>query len=184
MNKEELFNFLKRKRRNMLKNIQTPYNTEWRKGWYEGFGEALKMAIAQVYNLEVPEKPTVPRFVTNWIKENKDEQYENVLMIGYDLECGYDLEDRRVLDWIEAGNENLFAKAYVDYPQIEVVEEKKYILNHGNKFIHTAIFEDNEPEYAVDIHVAYTDSLDSAGEFTEKEKYEIQSFLNVKEFEI
>lgn len=71
---------------------------------------------------ELPEKVVVPDFVFNHIKRYKDGGLSLWVAVGN----GTDFE---LKDWMTGPNQELYAKAWLAYPNIEVEKEQKYILS-------------------------------------------------------
>lgn len=83
-------------------------------------GEYISLyTLEKLINMSRAEKErNVPDFITDWIKENKEEMKDyDILNLGFDY-VQHGFKPKRVDDWIEC-NENLFAKTWLD---IEVVE--------------------------------------------------------------
>lgn len=82
--------------------------------------------VWRLKNLIVPEseKPVVPEFVADFIKENKGRL--NVFGAFIDIR---DNEDSEMWEWMFNNyNQDEFAKAWIAYPNIEVEKEQKYYV--------------------------------------------------------
>lgn len=134
MNKEELLNNLKEHEERISHEllIMDRASAEGRKEWHEGLREGLETTIIQVQKLDEPKKPVVPQFVANWIKEEKNQYDSDLLMIGFiSIQSG--LKNEAVDQWVNE-HRDLFAKAFLAYPNIEIEKERKYYVVNKNGF--------------------------------------------------
>ena len=73
-----------------------------------------------ISQINEPEKVVVPKFVAKWIEESKDNRF-------YALHGAYANMDEGMRRWRSAGNNSdLFAKAWLAYPNITIKQEKLY----------------------------------------------------------
>lgn len=87
-----------------------------------GYEDGLAYAIELAHQLDEPEKVVIPQFVSDWIghcKENNLDLYE---AFGHSDMSG------EVSDFIGDMDADEFARAWLDYPNIEVEKEKQYCV--------------------------------------------------------
>ena len=73
-----------------------------------------------ISQIDEPEKVVVPKFVARWIEESKYDRF-------YALHGAYANMDEEMRRWRAAGNNSeLFARAWLAYPNITVEKEKLY----------------------------------------------------------
>ena len=85
-------------------------------------------------SLVVPkqELPVIPQFVSGWIEETKKQNRSYIYAIAQIYESLGE-EENRIFQWMEAyGNDDVFARAWLDG---YMVEEEKYYLKIGNLYL-------------------------------------------------
>ena len=102
------------------------------KSWFEDdqlySGKYVKHKIDQLDEPEVlsQELPVIPKFVAEWIEEVKP---DNSLRVAFEYiaQRKRDNHDDKLAFWVEEGNSETFARAWLDSYTVE--EEQKYILS-------------------------------------------------------
>ena len=93
--------------------------------------------VDKLQNLLVPkqELPVIPKFVAEWIEESKPYLSLRVAFeyIAQGKKDSHD--DEQLAFWVEEGNSETFARAWLTYPNIEVEKEKKYRVKDKNVFM-------------------------------------------------
>ena len=75
--------------------------------------------VEVISQIDEPQKVVVPEFVAEWIKYCKHEKF-------YALHGAYDRMNSRLCRWrFGGGNSELFAKAWLAYPNIVVEKEEE-----------------------------------------------------------
>lgn len=75
-----------------------------------------------ISQIDEPEKVVVPKFVVRWIEESKYDRF-------YALHGAYANMNEEMKRWRSRGNNSeLFAKAWMGYPNITIEEEKRYTV--------------------------------------------------------
>lgn len=75
--------------------------------------------IADLKQLDEPQKVTIPQFISDWIKQAKEEGY-NIAGAIHEAPKG------EVDDWLELENVDIFAEAWVN--GYHIAKEKRYLV--------------------------------------------------------
>ena len=82
-----------------------------------------------ISQIDEPEKVVVPKFVAEWIEDCKHYKY-------YALHGAYDNMDERLKCWrFKGNNSDLFAKAWLAYPNITIEQKKLYTVEIAGAFL-------------------------------------------------
>jgi hypothetical protein len=93
-----------------------------------------------ISQIDEPEKVVVPKFVARWIEESKYDRF-------YALHGAYANMDEGMKRWRSRGrNSELFAKAWIAYPNITIEEDKRYTVEIAGSIL-TRIARGNTVEY-------------------------------------
>ena len=90
--------------------------------WYGRFIEEEKVRNLLVPKQEEPEKVVLPDFVFNHLEKYKDKGLSLWMALGNGV-------DYELTDWLTGPNQEVYARAWLAYPNIEVEKEQKYILS-------------------------------------------------------
>ena len=100
-------------------------------------GEYLGKEVTIIVGDDEPEVlsqelPVIPKFVAEWIKETKP---YNSLRVAFEYiaQRKRDNHDDKLAFWVEEGNSETFARAWLDGYTVE--EEQKYYLKIGNLYL-------------------------------------------------
>ena len=132
-NKEWLLQKIHDERVQLAQSFTEGKETDDESAFNDGRDRALSSVLRLIEQLDEPEqtdinvgllKPTVPRFVADWI--DKYQKYEDIYTA---LSDGFDgFESGEVYSWLHGyegvGNQELFARAWLDGFTVE--EEQKY----------------------------------------------------------
>lgn len=123
MNKQELIDILKRQLEVMPGASGGPYD-----GGYE---YATKHHLAMIADLDEPEKPTVPQFVTDWLEVCKDNLALSIASSMNPIVLRTNNQHEETIHWFKsAKNQETFAKAWLYGYEVE--KEKLYTVEIPN----------------------------------------------------
>ena len=108
-----------------------------------------------ISQIDEPEKVVVPKFVARWIEESKYDRF-------YALHGAYANMNEEMRRWRFIGNNSeLFAKAWLDYPNITIEEDKRYTVEIADAIL-TKITRGINVEYKMlEVkNTSYADSYD------------------------
>ena len=93
-----------------------------------------------ISQIDEPEKVVVPKFVARWIEESKYDRF-------YALHGAYANMDEEMKCWrFKGNNSELFAKAWLAYPNITIEQDKLYTVEIAGGIL-TKITRGNTVEY-------------------------------------
>ena len=102
---------------NKQEAIEEIYTASWDDFNYKGLIVDVETVNKIIYQIDEPQKVTVPEFVGEWIEYCKHEKF-------YALHGAYARMNDRLCRWrFSDGNSELFAKAWLAYPNIVVEKE-------------------------------------------------------------
>lgn len=95
--------------------------------------EQYRQIMELIDQLDEPQKPVIPQFVANFIRETKP---NNSLRLAFEYIAQQKIDnyDDELALWVEEGNSELFARAWIDGYEVE--REKVYhVVNKKNYFM-------------------------------------------------
>ena len=93
-----------------------------------------------ISQIDEPEKVVVPKFVAEWIDDCKNYKY-------YALHGAYENMDEEMKRWrFKGNNSELFAKAWLAYPNITIEQDKLYTVEIAGGIL-TKITRGNDVQY-------------------------------------
>lgn len=139
--------------------------------YHDGDLDAYFIRAESLENLIVaePKKVVIPQFVADWLKLRKKE-FKSITKAVYFLwSYGWDNKthiDYKMAIWMER-NGDAFARAWLDYPNIEVEKEPLYYVKFVGDNEMTYLNQSNGTSY---FFISFETSLfDNKTQFTEKE---------------
>jgi hypothetical protein len=87
----------------------------------------VPVVIDLIDQLDEPEKPVIPQFVGEWIENAKEDECSLSKAFWLIFSNAKDTGGNITENWIYT-NPELFARAWLAYPNIEVEKEKKYYV--------------------------------------------------------
>ena len=96
--------------------------------WHKLKVDGYYIPVEKLKNRHVPERelPVIPKFVAEWIEEVKPDNSLR-LAFAYIAQQKRDNYDDELAFWLEEGNSETFARAWLDGYEVE--EDQKYILS-------------------------------------------------------
>ena len=97
---------------------------------YHESEESIHRINSLVDQLDEPERPIIPQFVSDWIEKN---ECLSLIYIGFKLFSNR-IKDEEVNNWI-SNNQEQFCRAFLAWPNVEVEKEKLYRVRAGNRYV-------------------------------------------------
>lgn len=135
-----------------LRRFVSNISTKEINGFYgTGFVTCRDMILQKIRELDESDKPRVPKFISDYIKEFKEDDPYPFLANAMD---NAQYSDYPVGEWLQVfddldgideeqahNNQQLFAEAWIAYPNIEIIKEPEWVIRYGNFYYKESIIE-------------------------------------------